>query len=176
MLGVSNVSFGLPPVGREVLNAVYLYHCTQAGLDYAIVNTEKLERYASIPEEEIKLANDLIFNTNDQTLAVFTDFYRDKKKEKTEADIPETVEERLAYYILEGTKEGLIPDLDAAREIFDAPLDIINGPLMEGMAEVGRLFNENQLIVAEVLQSAGVMKAAVAHLEQFMEKGDTSSQ
>ena len=73
VLGVSNVSFGLPPVGREVLNAVYLYHCTQAGLDYAIVNTEKLERYASIPEEEIKLANDLIFNTNDQTLA---DIYR----------------------------------------------------------------------------------------------------
>lgn len=175
VLGVSNVSFGLPPVGREVLNAVYLYHCTQAGLDYAIVNTEKLERYASIPEAEIKLANDLIFNTNDETLAVFTDFYRDKKKEKTEADIPKTVEGRLAYYILEGTKEGLIEDLDAALEIFETPLDIINGPLMSGMAEVGRLFNDNQLIVAEVLQSAGVMKAAVAHLEQFMEKNDESA-
>ncbi|WP_042479172.1 methionine synthase [Bacillus ndiopicus] len=175
VLGVSNVSFGLPPVGREVLNAVYLYHCTQAGLDYAIVNTEKLERYASIPEAEIKLANDLIFNTNDETLAVFTDFYRDKKKEKTEADIPKTVEGRLAYYILEGTKEGLIADLDAALEIFDTPLDVINGPLMDGMAEVGRLFNDNQLIVAEVLQSAGVMKAAVAHLEQFMEKNDDSA-
>ncbi len=158
-----------------MLNAVYLYHCTQAGLDYAIVNTEKLERYASIPEAEIKLANDLIFNTNDETLAVFTDFYRDKKKEKTEADIPKTVEGRLAYYILEGTKEGLIEDLDAALELFDTPLDIINGPLMSGMAEVGRLFNDNQLIVAEVLQSAGVMKAAVAHLEQFMEKNDESA-
>ncbi len=175
VLGVSNVSFGLPPVGREVLNAVFLYHCTQAGLDYAIVNTEKLERYASIPEAEIKLANDLIFNTNDETLAVFTDFYRDKKKEKSVANIPATVEERLAYYIVEGTKEGLIPDLEEARKIFDTPLDIINGPLMEGMAEVGRLFNDNQLIVAEVLQSAGVMKAAVAHLEQYMEKTDDSS-
>lgn len=175
VLGVSNISFGLPPVGREVLNAVYLYHCTQAGLDYAIVNTEKLERYASIPEEEIKLANDLIFNTNDRTLADFTEFYRDKKKEKTAVSLPETVEGRLAYYILEGTKEGLIDDLNKAREIFDAPLDIINGPLMEGMAEVGRLFNDNQLIVAEVLQSAGVMKAAVSHLEQFMEKSDESA-
>ncbi|MEL3962582.1 methionine synthase [Lysinibacillus endophyticus] len=175
VLGVSNVSFGLPPVGREVLNAVFLYHCTQAGLDYAIVNTEKLERYASIPEEEIKLANDLIFNTNDETLAVFTDFYRDKKKEKTVANIPDTVEERLAYYIVEGTKEGLIPDLEEARKIFDTPLDIINGPLMAGMSEVGRLFNDNQLIVAEVLQSAGVMKAAVAHLEQYMEKNEESS-
>lgn len=175
VLGVSNVSFGLPPVGREVLNAVFLYHCTQAGLDYAIVNTEKLERYASIPEEEVKLANDLIFNTNDETLASFTDFYRDKKKEEKVVALPETVEERLAYYIVEGTKEGLIEDLEEARKIFDTPLDIINGPLMDGMAEVGRLFNDNQLIVAEVLQSAGVMKAAVAHLEQYMEKADDSA-
>ena len=64
ILGVSNVSFGLPPVGREVLNAVYLYHCTQAGLDYAIVNTEKLERFASIPEQEIAMANELIIYNN----------------------------------------------------------------------------------------------------------------
>ena len=175
VLGVSNISFGLPPVGREVLNAVYLYHCTNAGLDYAIVNTEKLERYASIPEDEIKLANDLIFRTNDQTLADFTEFYRGKTKDKVEAQLPETVEGRLAYYILEGTKEGLVADLELAREIFDAPLDIINGPLMEGMAEVGRLFNDNQLIVAEVLQSAGVMKAAVGHLEQYMERSEESA-
>ncbi|WP_434401511.1 methionine synthase [Planococcus sp. 11815] len=170
ILGVSNVSFGLPPVGREVLNAVYLYHCTQAGLDYAIVNTEKLERFASIPKEEVKMAEELLFETTDKNLADFTDFYRDKKKEKTEDDIPDTVPERLAYYILEGTKEGLIPDLEKAREMYEDPLEIINGPLMEGMAEVGRLFNDNQLIVAEVLQSAGVMKAAVSYLEGFMEK------
>ncbi|MFN3180336.1 MAG: cobalamin-dependent protein, partial [Thermus sp.] len=67
-------------------------------------------------------------------------------------------------------KEGLIPDLEKALEMYDTPLDVINGPLMEGMAEVGRLFNDNQLIVAEVLQSAGVMKAAVSFLEGFMEK------
>ncbi|SES38654.1 methionine synthase [Psychrobacillus sp. OK032] len=174
-LGVSNVSFGLPPVGREVLNAVYLYHCTQAGLDYAIVNTEKLERYASIPEQEITMANELLFTTTDKTLADFTDFYRDKKKEKTEADIPKTVPERLAYYIIEGTKEGLIPDLEQALNMYDSPLEIINGPLMKGMSEVGRLFNDNQLIVAEVLQSAGVMKASVSYLEQFMEKNEDDS-
>lgn len=79
ILGVSNVSFGLPPVGREVLNAVYLYHCTQAGLDYAIVNTEKLERYASIPEEEKKQAERLLFETNDEHLATFTAFIEGKK-------------------------------------------------------------------------------------------------
>ena len=175
ILGVSNVSFGLPPVGREVLNAVYLYHCTLAGLDYAIVNTEKLERYASIPAAEIEMANELLFTTTDNTLADFTNFYRGKKKEKTEDDIPKTVPERLSYYVIEGTKEGLLPDLASAMEIYDAPLDIINGPLMTGMAEVGRLFNTNQLIVAEVLQSAEVMKASVSYLEQFMDKeaGDT---
>ncbi|MFC3884335.1 methionine synthase [Bacillus songklensis] len=174
ILGVSNVSFGLPPVGREVLNAVYLYHCTQAGLDYAIVNTEKLERYASIPEEEIKLADDLLFHTDDQTLAKFTDFYRDKKKTVKVQASNLTLEERLANYIVEGTKEGLLPDLEEALSKYPNPLDIINGPLMEGMAEVGRLFNDNQLIVAEVLQSAEVMKASVAFLEPHMEKKDDS--
>jgi 5-methyltetrahydrofolate--homocysteine methyltransferase len=154
---------------------VFLYHCTLAGLDYAIVNTEKLERFASISKEEVRLAEALLFDTTDETLATFTEFYRGKKKE-AKSTIPEmTLEERLSYYVVEGTKEGLLPDLDLALETFPAPLDIINGPLMEGMKEVGRLFNDNQLIVAEVLQSAEVMKAAVSHLEPFMEKGDVSA-
>jgi 5-methyltetrahydrofolate--homocysteine methyltransferase len=175
ILGVSNVSFGLPPVGREVLNAVYLYHCTQAGLDYAIVNTEKLERFASISKDEIDMAENLLFKTTDEALAIFTEFYRGKKKE-TKSLLPDmTLEERLQYYILEGTKEGLIPDLELALKQYPAPLKIINGPLMDGMKEVGRLFNENQLIVAEVLQSAEVMKASVSFLEPYMESDDTSS-
>ncbi|MCM3718839.1 methionine synthase [Fictibacillus phosphorivorans] len=175
ILGVSNVSFGLPPVGREVLNAVYLYHCTQAGLDYAIVNTEKLERFASISKEEIDMAEDLLFRTTDESLATFTEFYRGKKKETKSALSDMTLEQRLQYYILEGTKEGLISDLELALKKYPTPLKIINGPLMEGMKEVGRLFNENQLIVAEVLQSAEVMKASVAFLEPYMESNDTSS-
>ncbi|WP_404328840.1 methionine synthase [Mesobacillus maritimus] len=175
VLGISNVSFGLPPVGREILNSVFLYHCTQAGLDYAIVNTEKLERFASISEEEVKMAEELLFNTTDANLATFTEFYRGKKKE-AKSSIPDmTLEERLAYYVIEGTKEGLVPDLDIALNTYPAPLDIINGPLMDGMKEVGKLFNDNQLIVAEVLQSAEVMKAAVAHLEPHMSKTDSSS-
>ena len=175
ILGVSNVSFGLPPVGREILNSVFLISCTQAGLDYAIVNTEKLERFASISKEEVQLAEDLLFKTTDETLATFTEFYRGKKKE-TKSTVPNmTLEERLAYYVVEGTKEGLIPDLELALETYPAPLDIINGPLMDGMKEVGRLFNDNQLIVAEVLQSAEVMKASVSYLEPHMEKGDVSA-
>ncbi|KPL58928.1 methionine synthase [Rossellomorea vietnamensis] len=175
ILGVSNVSFGLPPVGREVLNAVYLYHCTKAGLDYAIVNTEKLERFASIPQEEVRMAEKLLFETTDETLAEFTAFYRGKKKEVKVPVNTMTLEERLAHYVVEGTKEGLIADLNIALEKYDAPLDIINGPLMAGMSEVGRLFNDNQLIVAEVLQSAEVMKASVAHLEPHMEQTESSS-
>ncbi|WP_042353828.1 methionine synthase [Bacillus rubiinfantis] len=175
ILGISNVSFGLPPVGREILNSVFLYHCTQAGLDYAIVNTEKLERFASIAPEEVKLAEDLLFNTTDETLALFTDFYRDKKKEDKGTVLNLSLAERLGYYVVEGTKEGLLADLEVALSEYPAPLDIINGPLMDGMKEVGRLFNDNQLIVAEVLQSAEVMKTAVAYLEPHMEKGDVSA-
>ncbi|MGR3764014.1 methionine synthase [Rossellomorea sp. NS-SX7] len=175
ILGISNVSFGLPPVGREVLNAVYLYHCTKAGLDYAIVNTEKLERFASIPAEEVEQAEKLLFETTDATLAAFTEFYRGKKKEVKIPVNTMTLQERLAHYIVEGTKEGLIPDLELALKQYSAPLDIINGPLMDGMSEVGRLFNDNQLIVAEVLQSAEVMKASVAFLEPHMEQNEASS-
>jgi 5-methyltetrahydrofolate--homocysteine methyltransferase len=173
IIGLSNISFGLPDAGREVLNSVYLYHCTKAGLDYAIVNPEKLERYASIPDEEKRLAEALIFNTNDETLAEFVAAFREKKTEKKQKAENLTLEERLASYVVEGSKDGLYADLDEALAKY-APLDIINGPLMKGMDEVGRLFNNNELIVAEVLQSAEVMKASVAYLEPYMEKTETA--
>jgi 5-methyltetrahydrofolate--homocysteine methyltransferase len=173
IMGVSNVSFALPPAGREVLNSVYLYHCTKAGLDFAIVNTQRLQRYPSIPEEERKLTEDLIFNTNDETLAAFVAYFREKKVEKTVKSSNMTLEERLASYVVEGTKEGLLPDLEKAMDTY-SPLEIINGPLMAGMEEVGRLFNNNELIVAEVLQSAEVMKASVTYLEPFMEKNESA--
>ncbi|MFC5700031.1 methionine synthase [Cohnella faecalis] len=173
ILGLSNISFGLPDAGREVLNSVYLYHCTKAGLDYAIVNTEKLERYASIPEEERRLAEELIYNTNDDTLAAFVAAFREKKVEKKVKISNLSLEERLAGYVVEGSKEGLAADLDEALGKY-APLEVINGPLMSGMEEVGRLFNGNELIVAEVLQSAEVMKAAVAQLEPHMEVNESA--
>ncbi|CAI6081311.1 Methionine synthase [Cohnella sp. JJ-181] len=173
ILGVSNISFGLPEAGREVLNSVFLYECTKAGLDYAIVNTEKLERYASIPEHERRLAEELLYNTNDSTLAEFVAAFRDKKVEKKIKTENLPLEERLSGYVVEGSKEGLHADLDEALKKY-GPLEIINGPLMAGMSEVGRLFNNNELIVAEVLQSAEVMKASVAHLEPHMEKADSA--
>lgn len=171
ILGISNVSFGLPSAGREVLNAVFVYLNTLAGLDYAIVNAEKLERYPSIPPEEKKLAEDLLLHTNDQTLKAFTDFYREKKVEEKKQITAVSLEERLAGYVIEGSKDGLGKDLEEALTKY-RPLEIINGPLMKGMEEVGNLFNRNQLIVAEVLQSAEVMKAAVTLLEPHLEKAE----
>jgi 5-methyltetrahydrofolate--homocysteine methyltransferase len=207
ILGISNVSFGLPAGAREVVNSVFLYYCTKAGLDLAIVNTEKIERFASIAEHERKLAENLLFShppvnipadhpraallrdvpadwreqhkeqraaVNQFHIAAITEHFRTaSKKEKTRStDLP--LDERLANYIIQGTRDGLIEDLDRKRGQGAAPLDIVNGPLMAGMGEVGRLFNANELIVAEVLQSAEAMKAAVGHLEQFMEKADTA--
>ena len=196
-LGVSNISFGLPAAAREIVNSVFLYHCTRAGLDLAIVNAEKLERFASIPEEERTLAESLLFNTppegfdaprdwrlqteedkvaiNQHHIAKIAEFFRGRTGTQKVKAVDQPLDQRLANYIIEGTKEGLIPDLDLKRAEGAAPLEIINGPLMAGMSEVGRLFNANELIVAEVLQSAEAMKAAVNYLEQFMEKADTAS-
>src|SRR5882724_3574441 len=131
ILGVSNVSFGLPTAGREVLNSVFLYHATKAGLDYAIVNTERLERYPSIPEEERRLAEDLIFGRGADPVAAFAAYFRERKKAPPAASTL-SLDERLARYIVEGTRDGLVDDLNAKlREA--APLDIVNGPLMRGM-------------------------------------------
>ncbi|HIF44861.1 MAG TPA: methionine synthase [Dehalococcoidia bacterium] len=174
ILGISNVSFGLPAAGREVLNSVFLYHCVQAGLDMAIVNSEGMERYTSIPEEERKLAENLIWFSGDDPVAAFADHFREKAPKATSEErksLP--LDERLALCIIEGSKEGLAEDLDEALTR-RTPLEIINGPLMEGMAEVGRQFNANELIVAEVLQSAESMKFSVSHLEPHMEQADAA--
>ncbi len=176
ILGISNVSFGLPEASREVLNSVFLYHCTRAGLDFAIVNSEKLARYASIPPREREAAEDLLYDRRADAIDAFASLFRDAARRKAApidvtAHLP--VEERIARRVVEGTKEGLLENLDLALQKY-TPLEVINGPLMAGMDEVGRLFGANELIVAEVLQSAEVMKAAIAHLERFMDKADTS--
>jgi len=173
ILGISNVSFGLPLAGREILNSVFLYHCTKAGLDYAIVNTERLERYASISAEERGLAEDLIFARGRDPVAAFATQFRERTQRVAPASAL-SLDERLARYIVDGSRDGLLADLDL--KLKEAPaLDIINGPLMRGMDEVGRLFNDNQLIVAEVLQSAEAMKVAVAHLEPYLEKAGSAT-
>lgn len=174
ILGVSNISFGLPLAGREVLNSYYMQKAYEAGLDFGIVNTEKLIPIKDISDKEKELSENLLFNTNDDTVAEFVAFYREKKGVQKTVDVSSlTTEERVAKLVVEGSKKDLHQLLDVLLEKYK-PLDIINGPLMDGMDEVGRLFNNNDLIVAEVLQSAEVMKASVSYLEQFMEKSDAS--
>ncbi|MGE0639833.1 MAG: methionine synthase [Thermoanaerobaculia bacterium] len=186
ILGVSNVSFGLPASGREVLNSVFLYRATLAGLDAAIVNTERLARYAEIPDEERALADALLDlvpgdkGAGEEAVARFTEFFRQRSGRSGKLAVDRSslpVEERLARAIVEGSKVGLEEDLAEvlADPRYPDPLAIINGPLMAGMSEVGRLFNDNKLIVAEVLQSAEVMKAAVSWLEPHMEKAASAS-
>jgi 5-methyltetrahydrofolate--homocysteine methyltransferase len=174
ILGISNVSFGLPTAGREVLNAVFLYECTKAGLDYAIVNSERLERYASIPEEERRLAEDLIHWRGTDPVAAFAAHFRGRTRSSRDSSVRLPLDDRLARYIVEGSKDGLLDDL-ALKLREQGALEIVNGPLMRGMEEVGRLFNDNQLIVAEVLQSAEAMKAGVSYLEQFMDKDESAA-
>ncbi len=203
ILGISNVSFGLPVPAREVVNSVFLYYCARAGLDLAIVNAEKLERFASIPEKERRLAENLLFNSppveaedvslrtapedwraqtaaqklaiNQFHIAAIAEHFRQagaRVRQRPE-DLP--LDKRLATYIIEGTRDGLIPDLDRKLAERASPLQIINGPLMDGMSEVGRLFSNNELIVAEVLQSAEAMKAAVSYLERFMTRAESAA-
>ena len=174
ILGVSNISFGLPIAGREVLNTYYMNKAYEAGLDFAIVNTEKIIPMAEISDEEKELSENILFHTDDENVSKFANFYRDKKATKKKVDVSNlTVEEKVANLVVEGSKKDLTILLDELLKKY-TPIEIINGPLMTGMDEVGRLFNKNDLIVAEVLQSAEVMKASVAHLEQFMEKDESS--
>ncbi|PIU18086.1 MAG: methionine synthase [Elusimicrobia bacterium CG08_land_8_20_14_0_20_59_10] len=164
VLGVSNVSFGLPPASREVLNSVFLHHAVKAGLDLAIVNIQKLKRYAGIPAEERELAEDLIFARKPEAAQSFAARYRDIKKgvaAPAAQDAPP--EEKLRLAVLSGSRNG-IEEAVAALLAEMSPLEIINGPVMKAMAEVGRQFSAGDLIVTEVLQSAEAAKAVVTAL------------
>ena len=171
ILGISNVSFGLPTAGREVVNSVFLYECTKAGLDMAIVNTQRLKRYPSIPDHEIKLAEDLLFRGNAESISALTSYFRGVTVSKDE-DIWEglSIEEKLIRAVVEARKTGLEDNLDEMLKSMP-PLEIINSILMLGMKEVGKLFADNKLIVAEVLESAEVMKTAVDYLRGFLPAG-----
>ncbi|MFL5341605.1 MAG: methionine synthase [Gemmataceae bacterium] len=172
-VGLSNVSFGLHPYARQVVNSVFLHYAIEAGLDSAILHAAKIIPLAQIDDTGRELARRLIFNERDQgdPLQGLIEHYADKKgetKSKT-SSLGATVEERLRQAIIQGRRESLIADLDLARQSY-SPIDIINKVLLDGMKVVGELFGSGQMQLPFVLQSAEVMKAAVAYLEQFMEK------
>ena len=178
-LGLSNCSFGLSPYTRQVLNSMYLHYAVEAGLDSAILHAAKIMPLASIDETGRELCRRLLFdergfdaagNCVEDPLQMLIAHYADKKAESKKGEsLGETAEERLRQAIIQGRRETLVADLDAARERH-SPIDIINKVLLDGMKVVGDLFGSGQMQLPFVLQSAEVMKAAVAYLEQFMEK------
>jgi 5-methyltetrahydrofolate--homocysteine methyltransferase len=178
ILGVSNISFGLNPASRVVLNSVFLHDAVEAGLDAAIVNASKIEPLNRIGEQELKVARDLIYDRREfdgevctyDPLTVFTTLFENVKAKASKKESKgATVEERLKNHIIDGEKIGLEEELTKALETHPA-LDIINNILLDGMKVVGDLFGSGQMQLPFVLQSAEAMKAAVRFLEPFMEK------
>ncbi|HXS00883.1 MAG TPA: methionine synthase [Pyrinomonadaceae bacterium] len=178
ILGVSNVSFGLNPASRVVLNSVFLHDAVEAGLDSAIVNASKIEPLNRIGEKELKVARELIYDERKfegdvcvyDPLTEFTKLFEGVKSKATKkASKGETVEERLKNHIIDGEKIGLEDELKTGLEKYSA-LDIINNILLDGMKVVGDLFGSGQMQLPFVLQSAEAMKSAVRFLEPFMEK------
>ncbi|GAA4873345.1 methionine synthase [Kitasatospora terrestris] len=178
-LGLSNISFGLSPAARVVINSVFLNECVEAGLDSAIVHAAKILPVARIPEEQRQVALDLVYDrrTEDydplqKLLQLFEGVSSASvKASKAEELAALPLEERLQQRIIDGERGGLEADLDEALTTRPA-LEIINQTLLSGMKVVGELFGSGQMQLPFVLQSAEVMKAAVAHLEPHMEKSD----
>jgi 5-methyltetrahydrofolate--homocysteine methyltransferase len=173
-LGVSNVSFGLAKNAREVVNSVFLYHAVQAGLDLAIVNPKDIQAYPQISPEERELAEDLVFDRRDDALPRLVDHFGSKGQEKATPDplaalAGKSEEERIHLQILHRRPEGITALIDEVLQR-RSPVDVLNGVLLPAMKDVGDRFGAGELILPFVLQSAEVMKKAVAHLEQFLEK------
>jgi 5-methyltetrahydrofolate--homocysteine methyltransferase len=173
ILGLSNISFGLNPPARQVLNSVFLDHALRRGLTGAIVHFSKILPLHRIPEEEARIAEDLIFDRRADgydPLQAFMALFQDRAVEKAEKKgRPEKIEERLAQRIVDGDRLDLETDLDLAMQVY-RPLDIINDLLLAGMKTVGELFGAGKMQLPFVLQSAETMKAAVKYLEPFMER------
>jgi 5-methyltetrahydrofolate--homocysteine methyltransferase len=179
-LGLSNVSFGLSPATRQVLNSVFLHEARQYGLDSAIVHASKILPLARIPEEQITVCQDLIYDRRkegyDPLTALLEIFAGVSAVETVKVDRTDwTIQQILRQRIIDGDREGLIEDLELGRSNGIAALDIINEILLDGMREVGELFGSGRMQLPFVLQSAETMKTAVAHLEQYMEKTGESS-
>ena len=186
-LGLSNISFGLNPAARQVLNSVFLHECVEAGLDSAIVHASKILPISRIPEEQREVALDLVYDrrrpaAGDESgydpLTRFLELFEGVSAASAKASRAQELaalplEERLQRRIVDGERTGLEADLEAA--LAERPaLAIVNEVLLEGMKTVGELFGSGQMQLPFVLQSAEVMKNAVAYLEPHMEKSDSS--
>jgi 5-methyltetrahydrofolate--homocysteine methyltransferase len=176
-LGVSNVSFGLAPEARAVLNSVFLHHCVEAGLDMAIVNPAHVQPYVEIPADERAIADDLVFNRRPDALQKFIEHFEgrkgtgDGKEEKEDPTAGMTEDQKVRWMVVHRKKEGIEAALDEAG-VREQPVRVLNDVLLPAMKEVGDKFGAGELILPFVLQSAEVMKKAVKHLEQFLERAE----
>jgi 5-methyltetrahydrofolate--homocysteine methyltransferase len=177
-LGVSNVSFGLKPAARAALNSTFLHHCVEAGLDLALVHPKEITPYAELDAEMRGLCDDLIFNRRADALQRVIERFEtvtvatEESSAEAEADLP--VEARIHNAILRRRKDGIEAKIDEALKGRD-PVAVLNDILLPAMKEVGDKFGSGELILPFVLQSAEVMKKAVAHLEQFLERKEGST-
>jgi 5-methyltetrahydrofolate--homocysteine methyltransferase len=181
-LGVSNVSFGLSPVARPVLNSIMLYHAVQAGLDMAIVNPAHITPYAEILIEEREITEDLIFNRHPDALQHFIEYYEKVERPASGGSIKVdptegmTPQERLHWRVIHRHKDGVEEDIDEIIRLnghkskHEMAVSILNNVLLPAMKEVGDKFGAGELILPFVLQSAEVMKTAVAHVEGYLER------
>jgi len=172
-LGVSNVSFGVSQPARAVLNSIFLHHCVEAGLDLAMVNPNHIKPYGEIPAEEVELTEDLVFNRREDALERFISHFEAKGDEAEEEAEDATAgmepEEALHYMILRRKKEGVEDWIDRSVEKIGA-VPTLNDVLLPAMKEVGDKFGAGELILPFVLQSAEVMKKAVAQLENYLDR------
>ncbi len=177
ILGVSNVSFGLSPQARAALNSVFLHHCVQAGLDAAIVNPAHITPYAELSEATRGLADDLVFHRNPEALQRFIAAFdqSDAAAASVDAKIDPTAgmspDQRVHWMVVHRQKEGIEGALDAAG-VRTSPVRVLNDVLLPAMKDVGDKFGAGELILPFVLQSAEVMKRAVKHLEQYLERAE----
>ncbi len=172
-LGVSNVSFGVGQPARAVLNSVFLHHCVEAGLDLAMVNPNHITPYGEISDEERALTDDLVFNRSEDALEKFIEHFESKGEEAEEEKEDPTAgmepEEALHFHILRRRKEGVEDWIDSSVEKIGA-VPTLNEVLLPAMKEVGDKFGAGELILPFVLQSAEVMKKAVARLENYLDR------
>ena len=172
-LGVSNVSFGVSLTARSVLNSVFLHHCVEAGLDLAMVNPNHITPYAEIPGDERELADDLVFNRREDALERFIAHFEAKGPEEAAEAADPTAgmepEEALHFHILRRKRDGVEDWIDRSVEKIGA-VPTLNDVLLPAMKEVGDKFGAGELILPFVLQSAEVMKRAVAQLERYLDK------
>ncbi|HEY3411804.1 MAG TPA: methionine synthase [Armatimonadota bacterium] len=188
ILGVSNLSFGISPHARAVLNSVFLHHAVKAGLDMAIVNPAHITPYSEVDADQRDLADDLVLNRRPDALARYIGYFEtvdapDASAGRVDPMEGLSVEERIHYRILHRKRDGVTEDIETAlsdREAAgtrraDGAIDVLNNVLLPAMKEVGDKFGAGELILPFVLQSAEVMKASVAHLEQYLEKKEGST-